>query len=77
MTRCFDTNKNDDLKEKYGGDNKLLKKEQNKLSLSVENKKFSPITNILSIKTPTFDDFSFREQVVKLNFPPHFRDLFF
>ena len=45
------------------------------MSLSVENKSLPPITNILSIKTPTFDDFSFREQVVKLNFPPHLRYL--
>jgi hypothetical protein len=34
------------------------------MSLSVENKSLPPIANILSIKTQTFDDFSFREHVV-------------
>jgi hypothetical protein len=58
---------------------RLLRKEQTKLSLSVENKSLPPKTNIMSIKTQTFDDFSFREQVIriKLNFPPHLRDVLF
>ena len=62
----------------YSGDNRLFKKTE-KLSLSVENKSLPPITNILSIKAQTFDDFSFREPVIriKLNFPAHLRDFLF
>ena len=49
------------------------------MSLSVENKSLPPIANILSIKTQTFDDFSFREPVVriKLIFSPHLTHLFY
>ena len=36
------------------------------MSFSVENKSLPPIANILSIKTQTFDDFSFREPVVRI-----------
>ena len=47
------------------------------MSLSVENKSLPPIANILSIKTQTFDEFCFRENVhrIKLFFPRHLRFL--
>ena len=49
------------------------------MSLSVENKSLPPIAKILSIKAQTFDDFSFREPVVRfiLIFSRNLRDLFF
>ena len=48
------------------------------MSLPVENKGLPPIANILSIKTQTFDEFSFRESVVriKLIFSRYLRDFF-
>jgi len=36
------------------------------MSLSVENKGLLPIANILSMKTQTFDDFNFREPVIRI-----------
>jgi hypothetical protein len=46
------------------------------MSLSVENKSLPTIANILSFKAQTFDDFSFREPVVriKLIFSRYLRD---